>query len=108
MHDFEWIGRKIPGDNGYPAAACFAGVNFWNIAFLEMLWVDEHLSNQGIGSALLSEMEREAKENGAYIVMLDARDWNVDFFKKLGYTVYCAFEDYPNGYGKYKLLKRLK
>ncbi len=42
VHDgFEWIGRKIQGTDGKPAAAGFAGVNFWNIAFVEMLWVDE-------------------------------------------------------------------
>ena len=107
VHDFEGIGRKIQGSNDEPAAAGFAGVNFWNIAFLEMLWVDEPHRNQGIGSCLLSEIEREAKEKGACIVMIDARDWNVEFFKKLGYTVYCTLEDYPNGYSKYKLLKRL-
>ncbi len=105
--DFEWIGRKIPGDHGEPVAAGFAGVNFWNIAFIEMLWVDEPLRRQGIGSRLLSELEREAKETGAFMVMLDARDWNVDFFKKRGYTVYCTLEDYPDGYGKYKLQKRI-
>ena len=105
--DFAWIGRKIPGDHGEPVAAGFAGVNFWNIAFIEMLWVDEPFRHQGIGSHLLSELEREAKETGAFMVMLDARDWNVDFFKKHGYTVYCTLEDYPNGYGKYKMLKRL-
>ncbi len=107
VHDFEWIRRKIQGDSGKPAAAGFAGVNFWNIAFVEMLWVDEPQRNQGIGSYLLSEIEREAKKNGACIVMIDARDWNVNFFKKLGYTVYCTLEDYPNGYNKYKLQKRL-
>lgn len=105
--DFEWIGRKIPGDHGEPVAAGFAGVNFWNIAFLEMLWVEEPHRHQGIGSHLLSELEREAKETGAFMVMLDARDWNVDFFKKHGYTVYCTLEDYPDGYGKYKLQKRI-
>ncbi len=90
-----------------PVFTGFAGVNFWNIAFLEMLWVDEPYRDQGVGSCLLSELEREVKENGACIVLVDARDWNVDFFKKLGYTVYCTLEDYPNGYNKYKLQKRL-
>ena len=105
--DFEWIGRKIPGDNGEPAAAGFAGVNYWNNAFIELLWVDAPRRNQGIGSCLLSDIEREAKKNGACIMIVDARDWNVDFFQKLGYTVYCTLEDYPKGYSKYKLLKRL-
>ena len=107
VHDFEWIGKKIQGSSDEPAAAGFAGVNFWNIAFLEMLWVDEPFRNQGMGSCLLSDIEREAKKSGACIVMTDARDWNVGFFKKLGYTVYCTLEDYPNGYRKYKLQKRL-
>ena len=107
VNDFEWIGKKIQGDNDEPTAVGFAGVNFWNIAFVEMLWVDELHRNQGIGSRLLSDIELEAKEIGACIVMIEARDWNVDFFKKLGYTVYCTLEDYPNGYSKYKLLKRL-
>jgi hypothetical protein len=39
--------------------------------------------------------------------MIDARDWNVEFFKKLGYTVYCTLEDYPSGHSKYKLQKRI-
>ena len=107
IHDFEWIGRKILGDDNEPAAAGFAGVNFWNIAFVEMLWVDEPYRDQGMGSRLLSDIEREARENGARIAMLDARDWNVDFFKKLGYTVYCTLRDYPTGYSRYRLQKRL-
>ena len=107
VHDFEGIGRKIQDDNGEPIAAGFAGVNFWNIAFVEMLWVDELHRNQGKGSCLLSDIEREAKKIGAGIVMIDARDWNVEFFKKLGYTVYCTLEDYPSGHSKYKLQKRI-
>ena len=106
VHDFEWIGRKIQGDNDEPIAAGFAGVNFWNIAFVEMLWVDASHRDQGIGSRLLLDIERETKKKGACIVMIDARDWNVDFFKKCGYTVYCKLEDYPNGYSKYKLKKQ--
>ena len=107
VHDFEWIGRKIQGDNDEPIAAGFVGVNFWNIAFIEMLWVDEPHRNQGIGSSLLSSIEMEAKKNGACMAMIEARDWNVNFFKKLGYSVYCTLEDYPNGYSKYKLNKQL-
>ena len=107
IHDFEWIGRKIQKDDGDLIAGCFAGVNFWNIAFLDMLWVDEVSRGQGIGSFILSESEQAAKESGAFIMMADVRDWNVDFFKKCGYSVYCTLEDYPAGYRKYKVQKRL-
>ncbi len=107
IHDFVWTGRKIPGDDGGLLAACFAGVNFWNIAFLDMLWVDEAVRRQGLGSLLLSDTEREAKENGALIMLADARDWNMDFFRTCGYSVYGTLEDHPSGYRKYKVLKRL-
>ena len=53
MHDFEFIGRKIQGDKDEPTAAGFAGVNFWNIAFVEMLWVDEPYRNQGIKNGVI-------------------------------------------------------
>ena len=107
VNDFTWLGRKIPGDHGEPAAAGFAGVNYWNNAFIEMLWVEEPCRRQGVGSRLLSDLEQEAKKNGACMIILDARDWNVDFFQKRGYTVYCTLEDHPTGYSKYKMLKRL-
>ena len=107
VHESEWIGRKIQGDHDEPLAAGFAGVNFWNIAFIEMLWVDEPYRNRGMGSCLLSDIEREAKKTGASIAMIDARGWNVDFFRKHGYTVYCTLEDYPDGYSRYKLQKQL-
>lgn len=51
-----------------------------------------------MGSCLLSDIEWEAKKKGAGIVMIEARDGNTDFFKKLGYTVYCTLEDCPDGY----------
>ncbi len=107
VNDFEWFGKKMEGENGESVAVGFAGVNYWNNAFAELLWVEESCRNQGIGSRILSELEQEAKKKGACMIILDAREWNVDFFKKLGYTVYCTLEDYPNGYSKYKLLKRL-
>ena len=107
VHDFEWIGRKIQGDKDELIAAGFAGVNYWNNAFIDMLWVNDSLRNQGIGSRLLADIEQETKNIGAGIIILDAREWNIDFFKKHGYTVYCMLEDYPSGYRKYKMQKRL-
>ena len=107
MRDFAWIGRKICSNDGTVIAGCFAGVNFWNIAFLEMLWVDEPCRNQGKGSELLAEIEREVKQLGASLVLIDAREWNVEFFQKNGYSVYGIFENNPQGCRKYRLQKRL-
>lgn len=105
--DFAWIGRKIRGEHGETVAAGFVGVNFWNIAFLELLWVDEPCRERGMGSCLLAELEREAQKDGAFLVMLEARDWNVEFFRKHGYSVYCTLENCSDGHKKYNLQKRL-
>ena len=40
-------------------------------------------------------------------MLADAREWNLDFFRKQGYTVYCTIKDYPKGYTKYKLKKNI-
>lgn len=76
-------------------------------AGLDGIRMDERYCWQGIGSRLLSDLEREAKEKGAFLVMADARDWNAEFFRRSGYAVYCTIEDCPEGYRKYKMLKRL-
>ena len=107
VRDFAWIGRKIVGDDGRLSAGCFVGVNFWNLAFIDMLWVEEDLRGQGFGLALLAQCEAELKENGVRLVIAEARDWNKGFFEKAGYTLYGTIEDAPRGHGRYLLEKRL-
>ena len=63
--------------------------------------------NRGIGTYLLSDFEREVKENGAYIVFLDAIDWQMPFFEKHGYTVCGILEDCPKGHSWCQLQKLL-
>ncbi len=106
-HGFRPIGKKMLDDGGSPVAGCCAGVNFWNIAFIDLMWVDEPLRRQGMGAQLLLAAEEEARKSGAYIALADARDWNADFFRKLGYTVYCTLENDPQGYRKYRMQKTL-
>jgi len=63
-----------------------------------MMWVDEKQRNRGIGTYLLNDFEREAKANGAYMVIIDALDWQMPFFEKHGYTVCGTLEDCPKGH----------
>ena len=71
------------------------------------VWVEEPYRKQGIGSRLLGVIEREAKENGSYLLICNACDWNVDFFRKNGYTIRGVLEDYPKGHRAYELEKRI-
>ena len=108
-YDHEWIslGKKIADDAGNTVAGCLAGVQGWHCAIIEMIWVDDALRNQGIGSRLLDEIEREAKENGAHTAIAVAFDWSLPFFEKNGYAMAGIREDVPKGHSRYTLQKRL-
>ena len=78
-----------------------------NDADIDALRVDEQYQGQGIGSGLLREAERAAKENGAYLMVVDAFDWNVEFYKKNGYEVTGTLEGFPKGHTMYGCQKKL-
>ena len=49
--------------------------------------VDEGRSRQGVGSAIIAELERRMKDRGARRIIVNARDKAVGFYEKLGYRV---------------------
>ena len=99
--------KKLLDADGNLIAAIFAGVGRWNSFEIDMIWVDEPYRNQGIGSELLAETEREAKEYGAYFALAeDLLDWQTGFFKKNGYMTVGTLNDCPKGHGMYVLEKR--
>ena len=101
------LNKKILDGDGNLIAAIFAGVGRWNSFDIDMMWVEEPYRNQGIGSELLAETEREAKEHGAYFGLAEGLfDWQTDFFKKNGYTVVGRLEECPKGHRMYIMEKR--
>ena len=105
-HESISLGKKVMDDDGNLIAGYVAGVYGWNAVDF-VVWVDEPFRNQGIGSALLGEIEREAKEEGGYIVLIDALDWQAPFFEKRGYMSNGMLEDVPKGHRLYSLQKLL-
>lgn len=105
-HESISLGKKVIDDDGNLIAGYVAGVYGWNAVDF-VVWVDEPFRNQGIGSALLGEIEREAKEKGGYIVLIDALDWQAPFFEKRGYTSNGMLEDVPRRHRLYSLQKLL-
>ena len=107
-HEYVSIEKKVTDENGRIIAGLVGGVDGWNGTDIDALWVDEPYRGQGIGTRLLREYEREAKENGADVVFLEAYDWNVGFFRKNGYgTVTGVLEDYPKGHTMYCMQRSL-
>ncbi|MER6124036.1 GNAT family N-acetyltransferase [Streptomyces sp. NPDC001795] len=73
------------------------------------LWVDDRHRGAGLGTRLLAEAERTAREGrGCTAARLETWDFQApEFYKKQGYDVVCVIPDYPPGITEYTLTKRL-
>jgi GNAT superfamily N-acetyltransferase len=66
---------------------------------VEVLWVDEAARRRGIGSRLLAEAERLAREMGARNAVLETFEWQTPrFYEKHGYAEVARIEGYANGF----------
>jgi GNAT superfamily N-acetyltransferase len=99
--------KKYADKDGRFAAGVIADVDKGETGFVEALFVEEPLRFHGLGTYLLKEAEKFAKENGASMVMTNAGDWNVAFFKKNGYLLRGELKDVPRGHNCYELYKMI-
>ncbi len=107
-HEYITLSKKLVDTDGDLVAAIICGVDEDDTADLDGIWVEEKYRRQGIGSLLVSEFEREAKENGAYVILTQGCDWVSGFFLQNGFTVRGELEDYPKGHTAYELEKRIE
>ena len=106
--DYEKLNKKFVDKDGNLVAGIIAGVDSLQTGYVYALWVEEPYRNQGLGSLLLRDFEREAKNKGCFAVHIDnAYDWQAEFFKKCGYTVTGVFECYPQGHICYSDMKKI-
>lgn len=77
---------------------------------VDLLWVDARHRGLGLGSRLLAEAERLARDDRACTrSRLETWDFQApDFYRKQGYEVVGAVEDYPPGVAELILVKRLE
>ena len=99
--------KKLVDKDGRFMAGVIADVDKGASCFIEALFVEEPLRRQGLGSYLLKEAEKCARENGASMVLTNAGDWNVDFFQKNGYLVRGELKEVPKGHNCYELYKMI-
>ena len=99
--------KKLVDKDGRFVAGIIADVYKDAYAFVNALLVEKPLRLQGLGSYLLKEAEEFAKENGASMVLTNAGDWNVDFFRKNGYLLRGELKDVPEGHNCYELFKNI-
>ena len=107
--DEEEFVLKIENENGEIIGGCIAEAYeyHWSRVLLEELWVDERYRHQGIGSMIIREVERIAREKGCRVVTLGTASYMArPFYEKHGYTVFTVLKK-PNGYISYSLVKYL-
>ena len=106
---YEEVGfnKKLVDKDGSFVAGIIADVEKDANGFVEAIIVEESLRHQGLGRYLLKLTEEFAKENGASMVLTNAGDWNVDFFKKNGYLLRGELKDVPKGHDCYELYKMI-
>ena len=100
---------KVENENGEIIGGCIAEAYeyHWSRVLLEELWVDEQYRHQGIGSMIIREVERIAREKGCRVVTLGTASYNArPFYEKHGYTVFKTLKK-VNGYIDYSLVKYL-
>ena len=107
--DEEEFVLKIENEDGKIIGGCIAQAYeyHWSRVLLEELWVDESYRHQGLGSMIIREVERIAREKGCRVVTLGTASYMArPFYEKHGYTVFTTLKK-PNGYISYSLVKYL-
>jgi ribosomal protein S18 acetylase RimI-like enzyme len=107
IDDWRALAIFVRGAGGLIVAGVSGGT--W-AGYLEIkdLWVHRDLRGQGLGRRLLAAAEHEARARGCAQVLLDTHDFQaIEFYKKLGYTVFGIFEGIGGRHTRYYLRKSL-
>ncbi len=84
------------------------GEVFWQWLYIRTLWVEPTLRGRGIATALLKAVEGAAQARGIHQVHLETTDFQaLDFYQKLGYTVFGELHNKPAGHTWYYIQKWL-
>ena len=82
------------------------GLTVWGWLFVSQLWVAEDLRGQDYGTRLMEAAEQEARTRGCHSAYVDTFSFlALDFYQKVGYTVFGTLEGFPTGHTRYFLKK---
>ena len=94
-------------DNGEVIGG-LTGKTYWNYLDIEFLWVDELARGNGAAARIVAMAEKEAKDRGCCISMLDTYEFQaLEFYLKQGYKQFGRLEKYYGKYERYYLVKNL-
>lgn len=89
------LGIYFENESGQKLAGLI-GNTHGNWLSIKFLWVDKELRGNKIGSKILMQAEKIAKERGCKYVFLDTFSFQApEFYKKHGYKEVFTLEEYP-------------
>jgi len=89
------LGIYLQDESGQKHAGLI-GNTHGNWLSIKFLWVSEELRGQNIGSDILSQAEKTAKERGCKYSFLDTFSFQApEFYRKHGYKEVFVLENYP-------------
>lgn len=102
------ICRCARDESGQLVGGVLACSALWQVLSIEAVWVHEQSRGRGIATALLLEVEEEARSKGCYMAQLDTFDFQAKgFYEKCGYQVFGTLKDMPKGHERYYMYKKL-
>ena len=103
----EKISSFIKTDSGFIVGGILGEIN-WRWMHIQGLWIDETIRKGGWGSKLLLNLEAYALSKGIANVRLETTSFQaLDFYLKLGYSVFGELSNMPLGHTSYFLQKQM-
>ena len=113
-------GRRLASGGNAQALACFLrkdgkviagglGRTEYRRLFIASVWVTESLRGQGIGSEIISRMEREAFARDCQDALIETLlEPNVRLYERLGYYTIASIPNFVGDFTRHIMLKSLK
>ena len=102
------IAYLLRDGDGVIVGGAYGSYGSFRWAFVDTLWVADHVRGHGYGSRLLAAFEQEAAKNHCTDVYLDTFSFQApEFYKRLGYEIFGELNDFPPGHSRIFLRKSL-
>ncbi len=104
---FKEFSLSLKGKGGKWAGGLI-GCTYWNIMFIDTLWVDRKYRGQGLGRQLVERAEEEGRKKKCTLAHVSTHSLQAPgFYRKMGYKVYGKLKGFPKRTSAYFFYKKL-